>query len=51
MTQTDETYDVQIKKKHKNSGGDAPSGTNQTAGGKVSPALAGGNPSHVQSKG
>ena len=48
MTQTDETYDVQIKK-HKNLGGDAPSGTNQTAGGKVSPALAGGNPPPVQS--
>ena len=48
MTQTDETYDVQIRK-HKNPGGDAPSGTNQTAGGKVSPALAGGNPPPVQS--
>ena len=48
MTQTDETYDVQIKK-HKNPGGDAPSSTNQTAGGKVSPALAGGNPPPVQS--
>ena len=30
MTQTDETYDVQIKT-HQNPGGDAPSGTNQTA--------------------
>ena len=49
MTQTDETYDVQIKKNNKNPGGDAPSGTNQTAGGKVSPALAGGNPPPVQS--
>ena len=48
MTQTDETYDVQIKK-HKSPGGDAPSGNNQTAGGKVSPALAGGNPPPVQS--
>ena len=48
MTQTDETYDVQIKN-HKNPGDDAPSGTNQIAGGKVSPALAGGNPPPVQS--
>ena len=47
MMQTDETYDVQTKK-HKNPGGDAPSGTNQTVGGKVSPALAGGNPPPVQ---
>ena len=49
MTQTDETYDVQIKK-DKSPGGDAPSGTNQTAGGKVLfPALEGGNPPPVQS--
>ena len=50
MTQTDETYDVQIKKKHKNPGGDAPSGTNQAAGGNVSPALARGNPPHPCAK-
>ena len=37
MTQTNETYDVQIKT-HQNPGGDAPSGTNQTAGGKAAPA-------------
>ena len=38
-----------LKNPHKNPGGDAPSGTNQTTGGKVSPALAGGNPPPVQS--
>ena len=43
MTQTNEKYDVQIKT-HQNSGGDAPSGTNQTAGGKASAAKAGGIP-------
>ena len=47
MTQTDETYDVQIKT-HQNPGGDAPSGTNQTAGGKASPAQAGGKPPPAQ---
>ena len=47
MTHTDETYDVQIKT-HQNPGGDAPSGTNQTAGGKASPAQAGGKPPPAQ---